>query len=112
MTVAPLRPCAYPNCRTLVVRGRCPTHAVLVEATRVNVDVRRWYRTARWARLRRVVLADQPICPPCRAAGRVVATTDVDHVRPHCGDPGLFWDPNNLQALCHVCHTNKTNRGE
>ncbi|MCP4309588.1 MAG: HNH endonuclease [bacterium] len=28
-----------------------------------------------------------------------------DHIKPHRGDPGKFWDPDNLQTLCKSeCH--------
>ena len=41
-------------------------------------------------------------------AGRYVRATDVDHIVPHRGDPALFWDEENWQALCHSCHSKKT----
>ena len=28
----------------------------------------------------------------------------VDHIKPHKGDEGLFWDTKNLQSLCSICH--------
>ena len=34
--------------------------------------------------------------------------TDVDHIRDHKGDWGLFTDRENLQSLCHSCHSRKT----
>jgi len=37
-----------------------------------------------------------------------VRATHVDHVLAHRGDEGLRLDPNNLQALCHSCHSRKT----
>lgn len=75
-------------------------------------DVRRLYRTARWTRLRAVVLSEEPVCRACLDAGRVTAGVDVDHIVPHRGDLRLFWDRENLQALCHACHSEKTARGE
>ncbi|MCC7244019.1 MAG: HNH endonuclease [Acidobacteria bacterium] len=49
----------------------------------------------------------------CTAAGRPVAdTTDVDHIVSHRGNPKLFWWRQNLQGLCHGCHSRKTQRGE
>ncbi|WP_368028316.1 HNH endonuclease signature motif containing protein [Paenibacillus sp. DCT19] len=32
----------------------------------------------------------------------------VDHIVPHKGDEGLFWDSTNWQALCKRCHDIKT----
>lgn len=28
----------------------------------------------------------------------------VDHITPHKGNPRLFWDQSNWQALCRHCH--------
>ena len=42
------------------------------------------------------------------ATGRTVPAVDVDHIRPHKGDPTLFWDPQNWQSLCKPCHSAKT----
>ncbi|MGM9649714.1 MAG: HNH endonuclease [Butyricicoccaceae bacterium] len=32
----------------------------------------------------------------------------MDHIKPHRGDWGLFADQNNLESLCHRCHSRKT----
>jgi 5-methylcytosine-specific restriction protein A len=50
------------------------------------------------------------LCVPCKAAGRLVPATVVDHVVPHRGDPALFWDERNWQSLCKPCHDAKTAR--
>ncbi|MGN8738508.1 HNH endonuclease signature motif containing protein [Bilifractor sp. HCP3S3_D3] len=36
--------------------------------------------------------------------------TVVDHIVPHRGDPKLFWDRSNWQALCKRCHDKKTRK--
>lgn len=68
--------------------------------------------TRAWQRFRLRVLADVgraefplggPLCVACGAAA-----TDVDHVRPHDGDPGLMYANENLQSLCKGCHGRKT----
>jgi 5-methylcytosine-specific restriction enzyme A len=100
----PLTYCAQPGCPVRVPRGYCPQHAV-----RVNADVRRWYCTARWSRLRQQVCVDQAYA--CAQCGQVCLDLDVDHVTPHQGHPGLFWSRANLQALCKPCHTRKTLKG-
>jgi 5-methylcytosine-specific restriction protein A len=83
---------------------------------RPNVEVRRWYRIARWRHpvwgRRAQILARDPLCVECRRAGVVEPTAEVDHVIPHRGDPVLFWDPDNLQGLCTTHHGQKTQRGE
>ena len=101
--------CAMPGCSHLVSRGRCATHALHQEQQRPNLDVRRWYRTVRWTRLRQQVLTDASYA--CASCGRITARLDVDHVLKHDGDPVRFWDRANLQALCAPCHTRKTQGG-
>ena len=108
---APLVFCSEPGCVTRVYRGRCEAHTPTesVESGRPNVDVRRWYRTARWFRMRAVVLrAARYTCASC---GAVSSRLDVDHIERHDGDPYLFWDPGNVQALCSTCHRHKTLAG-
>lgn len=62
----------------------------------------------RWAVARLSFLADHPLCVRCAAGGAVEPATVVDHVTPHRGDPALFWDRANWQALCESCHNRKT----
>lgn len=70
---------------------------------------RAWYKTARWHRLRKQIIkrdGDQ-----CRQTGALLVgrrnapnSAVVDHIRPHRGDPKLFWDPNNLQTVAKHWH--------
>lgn len=67
---------------------------------------RRWYDTARWARLRMAVFVrDHFTCCMC---GKVEGDTSqlvCDHVKPHRGIAALFWAMTNLQTLCKSpCH--------
>jgi len=57
-----------------------------------------------WQRLRASVLNGEPLCRHCAARGLVTEATDVDHVS---GDPGDN-SSENLQPLCHECHSRKT----
>lgn len=57
-----------------------------------------------WKRARLTYLARHPTCVMCVRLGRVRASTVVDHIIPHRGDSGLFWDSSNWQALCKTCH--------
>ncbi len=64
--------------------------------------------SAAWKRLRAQVLAEEPLCRMCTARGLVVPATDVDHIEDSRDD---FTDDNsreNLQSLCHECHSLKT----
>jgi 5-methylcytosine-specific restriction protein A len=109
MPIAPRPACTVSTCPE---RAPCPVHGDALE----RVDDKRWYHLARWRHpvwgLRAVTLRRHPICVACKQAGRVVASTEVDHVVPHRGDPALFWSPTNLQGLCNPCHGAKTKRGE
>lgn len=60
--------------------------------------------SAAWQRLRRSVLASEPLCRHCTAEGRTVVATDLDH---RDGNPGNN-DLTNLQPLCHAHHSRKT----
>lgn len=102
-----LKPCAYPGCPRLVARGYCDIHR-RCQPDYHKPDHQRLYNTARWKQLRRRQLAYQPWCADCLTEGYYVQATDVDHVKPHKGDERLFYDANNLQSLCHVCHSRKT----
>lgn len=66
---------------------------------------RAWYKTARWQRLRWDVLVRDLFT--CRLCGRIEGVTSrlvADHIVPHRGDAGRFWDAGNLQCLCKACH--------
>jgi 5-methylcytosine-specific restriction protein A len=66
---------------------------------------RSWYKTARWLKLRQVILLrDLYTCQMC---GRMGSTgMVVDHVKPHRGSERLFWSESNLQVLCaSPCHS-------
>ena len=74
---------------------------------------RRWYKTARWQRLRWSVLVAAIFT--CRMCGRIEADTSrlvADHVVPHRGSEVLFWDGGNLQCLCEGCHSRAKQREE
>lgn len=57
-----------------------------------------------WQKLRASVLAGEPLCRHCTARGLTVPATDVDH---RDGNPGNN-EAENLQPLCHECHSRKT----
>ncbi|MGY4892370.1 UNVERIFIED_CONTAM: HNH endonuclease [Xanthomonas axonopodis] len=60
-----------------------------------------------WRRKRDSIMKrDQYLCAPCRAAGRVTAAEEVDHIVPQA-EGGTGAD-DNLQAICVDCHIAKT----
>ena len=86
-------------------------------AARKRCDTRRGTAHERGydARLRkaaRAYLNENPLCTVCDKAGTVTAAQVVDHLVPHRGGKGLFWDQANWQSLCKRCHDQKTGRGE
>lgn len=93
-----------PACTTAAGRDRRRQQ----DAARLNVEIRRLYRTARWRAVRAQKRREAPLCPTCRAEGRFVAWDDLDHVTPHHGDLERFWSYENLVGLCHRHHSAKT----
>ena len=66
---------------------------------------RRWYKTARWQKLRWLVLVRDNFT--CKLCENVLADTSklvADHIKEHKGDERLFWNEDNLQSLCKRCH--------
>ncbi len=117
--------CKYPGCRKPVplCAKYCEAHKAAGEARvaqyKAAREARRCERTGssakrgygyRWQRLRAAFLREHPLCEACLLQGRATPATDVDHIKPHRGDQDLMWDVDNLQALCHACHSKKTAR--
>lgn len=65
-----------------------------------------------WHKARARFLREHPLCAMHQARGRVEPATVVDHIRPHRGDEGLFWDTHNWQSLCKQCHDSHKQRFE
>jgi hypothetical protein len=66
----------------------------------------RLYHRKRWRNLRLQQLGMHPTCAHCGMRAEV-----VDHRSGHAGDwLSRFYDPSNLQSLCHPCHNAKTVR--
>lgn len=84
----------------------CEEHEQKCQGERKNAELRGYDR--RWQKARRFFLKRHPWCVRCKAEGRLVPATVVDHIRPHRGDPELFWDEKNWQPLCKSCHDHKT----
>ena len=95
----PLRYCKQPNCSNLVKGGYCDKHNIKVASKHTSM-----YNT-RWRKARVIFLKAHPLCAICNDIA-----TDVDHIISHKGNEKLFWDVTNWQALCHSCHSTKTNK--
>ena len=72
----------------------------------------RWYKTENWKRLRKKVLAHEPLCRFCKKKKIITQAEVVDHIRPHKGNVDLFYDIHNLQSLCKPCHSSTKQRLE
>lgn len=93
----------------------CTAHEHLAVSEKALIDKERPQSQhrgygARWIRYRSYYLRSHPLCvdPNNRHVGRVVAATQVDHIKPHKMDWKLFWDPTNHQALCASCGGHKS----
>lgn len=104
----PNTPCKHPGCAQLVPYGQtyCDEHAPL-HAHDTRSTKEKGY-DSRWQAARKAYLHSHPLCVRCQAEGRLTRATVVDHIIPHRGDPALFWDRDNWQALCKSCHDRKT----
>lgn len=108
----PKRACAKYPCPNLTYELYCEVHA---KQRRQQYDEQRGSSAqrgydARWRRLRRMVLARQPLCADPFGVhaerGELVPATEVDHIvaKSQGGDDSM----NNLQGLCKSCHSRKT----
>ena len=91
-----------------------PTSSAWVGGVRPTSSTKQGYGY-RWQQARAAFLREHPLCqcPDCDDGRRRVVPSDVvDHIQPHRGDPALFWDQSNWQAMAKRCHDRKTGRGE
>lgn len=110
MPYAPKRPCRHPGCREFCDSGNvyCKVHN-----KEMSHDAYRGTSSSRgygweWQIARKAWLRQHPLCVMCKAEGRIVAASVVDHIVPHRGDKELFWDKSNWQSLCAMHHNDKT----
>lgn len=66
--------------------------------------------TARWQKLRLMVLNGEPLCmdPHGIHKGEPVPATEVDHRLGVWERPDLIFDESNLDCYCHECHAIKS----
>lgn len=78
------------------------------KADPAQVQAESLIHAGRWHRLRAIVLAREPLCRACTAAGRTTVATSVDHIVPRQVAPDLAYVETNLQPLCDPCHAAKS----
>ena len=109
MARRPPRPCRHPGCRELTRDGWCERHRPQRTGRRESAAWHSWYSLPVWTDdLRPAQLLREPFCRECARRGVRTAATDVDHVQDHKGDWARFTDRENLESLCHSCHSRKT----
>ncbi len=99
--------CSEVNCIKVAVRkGRCLRHRIEPPVkTKLADDA--FYDSKKWKSLRTYILSNEPLCRQCIMFGAVTPAVAVDHIV-EIKDGGSKFDEDNLQALCHGCHSRKT----
>ena len=116
----PLKPCKYPGCANLSDQSYCEVHrrAVRAENNRRydennrDQNMREFYISTEWRKLRQLKLQKNPMCEICFAEGRASEAVIVDHILPAREYPDRRLDIENLQSVCMSCHSRKTRREE
>jgi 5-methylcytosine-specific restriction protein A len=109
MNDKPIKLCHHGNCNSITVRGNyCLDHQRVNKSIEYRPEYRRLYASKVWKQLRKIILTNNPMCVHCLNDDTITIATDVDHIIDHKGNVKLFYDINNLQSLCHNCHSKKT----
>jgi len=112
MAMKPLRPCRHPGCCVLVRDGYCPAHQPRGDRRSEESKSWRWmYATDEW----RLDLRATSCCasPLAESEPRAVSESRrpmLTQIVDHKGDWERFRDRDNLESLCHSCHSRKTAR--
>lgn len=103
------KPCREPRC-SAIVTGKdnyCEKHkpAKWVQGGQAPERLT-FYSGERWQKLRKIKLAQNPICEICN--GRFA--TQVHHLSKARDDLAGRYDMNNLQSVCVWCHAKETQK--
>jgi len=104
----PKQPCPVPYCNARTDGGPCQRHKRIM---RRQYDQKRGSQRERgytraWERLRRMMLAEYPVCQKCNRE----AATEVHHIVAIAVAPDLRLDADNLMCLCKSCHSKETSK--
>lgn len=94
--------CPEPGCPALTQGGRCLAHRRARERRR-GTSAQRGYG-GQWRRIRKLVLARDPICRDDSGCG--APSTEADHIKPL--RRGGTHDMSNLRGLCRRHHASAT----
>ena len=103
--MSPWKLCATAGCtQPAILKGRCGPclRAIKARSDAQRPTSRQRGYDAAWERLRRAVLARDPVCVACYQ----LPSRHVDHIVPRRA--GGSDEPENLQGLCAPCHARKT----
>lgn len=104
MPKAAAKNCKRPGCGNRTHGAYCDQHKRPAIDNRPSARERGYGAT--WEKLRRMVLAREPLCRHCKRGGRTTVANEVDHIKPLSGGGTNHMD--NLQPLCKSCHSRKT----
>jgi len=109
MPYKPKTPCRFPGCPEMATKdGYCDKHRREIKR-RYDKDrpsaARRGYNY-RWQKIRKMFLAENPLCHDCLERGEVKAAEEVHHIKPLA--EGGTHEFSNLMSLCKECHSKRT----
>jgi 5-methylcytosine-specific restriction protein A len=116
--------CLKFGCRNITndSTGYCIEHIVIFKTMQEDKDKQKAVKdkerlnsyqrgyNKRWQAYRLEFLKDNPYCVECLKFDIHTAANEVDHIIPFKGDYDLFWNYNNHQSLCKICHSKKTRK--
>jgi 5-methylcytosine-specific restriction protein A len=112
--IRPPRACTgSPGCPNVVHNGSlcpdCKRKAGVADRAARGSAHARGYNSA-WSAASHAFLRAHPFCAICEIETplSIQPATVTDHIEPHKGDQGLFWDESNWQGLCKPHHDRKT----
>jgi 5-methylcytosine-specific restriction endonuclease McrA len=97
--------------------GRAPADQQSPRRQRDNAPWRAWYGTKAWSDLKlRVHVRDNYTCQRtgviCGGKYPAPDSPVANHIKPHRGNPSLFWDENNIETVTKAEHDSAIQREE
>ena len=99
-------PCRHPGCPKLTDGLYCEEHEALHRGDRARQQA--WLQQAVAEGKGKISEGTSFVCSVLKGRSCSDSNPWSSHIRPHRGDPVLFWDEKNWQSLCKPCHDKKT----